>query len=255
MSSLIPLTNAYAHCGLKKYLPIEQVRQAADHAQIERTVLVQHLGEYDNSYIQGIVEAEPDRFAGCFTIDTSAPDAEETLKRWADTQAFRGIRLLAETLVAAPRLWDLAAQRRLNIVTYQEPTLALYAGPLASFLESQPDAKLILSHFGVLVSSESPCFESFDRILELARFPNAYLQLSGMHMYSSFPYDDIQPLVFKAIDAFTPKRLLYGANFPPANSVELFYKEAELARSGKLGIPEVHRAQILCHTADALWFD
>lgn len=255
MQSHIPVTNAYSHCGLRKFLPIERVRAAAEQADVARTVLVQHLGEYDNSYIQGIVEAEPERFAGCFTIDTTAADAEETLARWADTKAFRGIRLLSETLVATPHLWDLAARHGLHIITYQEPTVARYAEALGAFLESHPDTKLILSHFGVLVPKESPRFESFDPILELSRFPNAYLQLSGMHMYSAYPYENIVPLVGKAIDAFTPSRLLYGGNFPPANSEKLFYRETELARNGKLGIPEAQRPQILAGTANALWFD
>ena len=57
------LIDSYLHCGLSKYLPVEDVEATMDAAGVSRAVMVQHLGEYDNGYIAGLVEARPDRFA------------------------------------------------------------------------------------------------------------------------------------------------------------------------------------------------
>ena len=45
------IIDSYTHCGISKYLPIEDVSATMDRAGVHRAVLAQHLGEFDNSYI------------------------------------------------------------------------------------------------------------------------------------------------------------------------------------------------------------
>ncbi|HUE16056.1 MAG TPA: hypothetical protein VMR25_17935, partial [Planctomycetaceae bacterium] len=58
------IVDAYAHCGLSKYEPIEKVREVMAAAGVSRAVLVQHLGEFDNSYIGPVVQSDPQHLAG-----------------------------------------------------------------------------------------------------------------------------------------------------------------------------------------------
>lgn len=249
------LIDAYAHCGLRKYRPIEKVRAVADRFGIARTVLVQHLGEYDNSYIGGIVAAEPDRFAGVCVIDTDAPAACGTLAREADKDVFRGIRLLAHTLGTRADLWEAAAQRGLNIIAYDEPTLAPHADLLAEFLHRHRETRMVLSHLGVLDRSIAPRFPDYDRILSLAEHPNAFLQISGMHMFAEYPYVELVPLIERALEAFGPQRLLYGSNYPLIEEDALVGRELALLLEGRMGVPLDAVEQVVRLTAHDLWFD
>ncbi len=249
------IIDAYCHCGVSKYRPIEDVRRVMERFGVARTVLIQHLGEYDNSYIGGIVAAQPDRFAGVFTIDTEAADARDSLARWARQGVFRGIRLLGRTLDASPELWEQAADLGLNIVVYGEPTLSLHAGSLADFLGRHPRSRLILSHFGVLVRSESPGFGSWDRILSLADCPNAFMQVSGMHMFAPYPYAELVPLVRRALSSFGPGRLLYGSNYPVVGEDSVYGQELDLLLEGQFGIPSDTAEDVVGRTARKLWFD
>jgi hypothetical protein len=46
----VEITDAYAHCGLRKYKPVEALRAIIKENGVSRTVLVAHRGEYDHSY-------------------------------------------------------------------------------------------------------------------------------------------------------------------------------------------------------------
>ena len=246
--------DAYAHCGLRKYRPIEDVRRMRERLNIEQTVLVQHLGEYDNSYIEGIVADDPDHFAGCFVIDTEAGDAPEALARWAGNGVFRGIRLLANTLDTHGDLWEKAVGYGLNVIAYDQPTLGPHVDALARFFVAHPEARLILSHFGVLDRAESPAFPTFDCTLALAALPNAYMQISGMHMFGEYPYGELVPLVQRALDAFGAQRLLYGSNYPLMRDDSGHGRELALLLAGEFGVPNEAVDQVAYGTARALWF-
>lgn len=248
------IIDGYCHCGLRKFRPIEDLTRVMQRFEVNRAVLVQHMGNYDNGYIEQIVRAEPDRFAGVFLVDAEADDAAESLAHWAGKGVFRGIRLLAHTLETCPDLWEQAAAHTLNIMLYEEPSVADYVDPLAGFLRSHPEARAILAHFGRLIPSESPRFESFDRILSLAEFPNAFIQVSGMDAFASYPFNDLAPLVRRALGAFGPERTLYGSNYPASRSEAAYGQDLALLMEGRLGVPAECLAQVLSRTARALWF-
>ena len=122
------ISDAYAHCGLSKWRPVEDVDRVMDRFGVPRAVLVQHLGEFDNTYIETIVAARPERFAGVMLVDTEADNARENLAQWAGKGRFRGIRLLARSLDANPTLWDDVARLGLNIIVCDTATLAKNKG-------------------------------------------------------------------------------------------------------------------------------
>ena len=41
------IVDAYSHCGISKYRPVENVQDIMRRNGVARAVLVQHLGEYD----------------------------------------------------------------------------------------------------------------------------------------------------------------------------------------------------------------
>jgi hypothetical protein len=73
------IIDAYAHCGISKYLPLPDVLAVMEKADVQRTVLCQHLGEYDNRYLAGVVTQHRDRFAAVCLVDLEQPNAIDVL--------------------------------------------------------------------------------------------------------------------------------------------------------------------------------
>ncbi len=49
------IIDAYAHCGIRKYKPYEELDAAMKAGGVSKCVICQHRGEYDHSYIESIV--------------------------------------------------------------------------------------------------------------------------------------------------------------------------------------------------------
>ena len=127
------LVDGYAHCALRKYKPIENVKAVMQTAGVHRAVLVQHLGEYDNTYIGQIAAAEPEHFTGVMIVDHAAPNMDQTLTKLADSGQFKGIRITTEVAEAAPQLLRLAAELGLIILIYAHDGIADFVELLDRF--------------------------------------------------------------------------------------------------------------------------
>src|SRR5262249_45564233 len=123
-SVLMAIVDAYAHCGISKYLPVADVLAAMEAADVEKAVLCQHLGEYDNSYLAEVVNRYPGRFAAVCLVNPDQPDATERLRAWHATGSFRGVRALAEWLPRNPDLFLQAAELGMNLVVYAPEGIA-----------------------------------------------------------------------------------------------------------------------------------
>ena len=84
------MIDAYCHCGISKYLPLEDVLAATDHAGMARAVLVQHIGEYDNRYLAELTAAHPGRFAAVGLVDPAPRDWPQTLVKLNEMGHFAG---------------------------------------------------------------------------------------------------------------------------------------------------------------------
>ena len=248
------IVDAYCHCGLRKYRPIADIRSVAARFGVSHIVLVQHLGEYDNSYIEDIVADEPERIAGVLMIDVEDPAASDQLDQWTRRNVFRGARFVAGTLATHPDLWNQAAALGLNLVVFDQPTLAPHVDRLTRFAGEHPDTSLVLSHLGIPDCDEAPHFRSQERILSLARHANVFVQISGMHMFGDPPYTPLVPLIEQLVEAFGANRLLYGSNYPVMKDETVYGQELELLRTGRLGVPVAYVEDVLANTARHLWF-
>lgn len=252
---MIEVVDGYCHCGLSKYRPVEDVRRVMSRFGVARTVLVQHMGEYDNSYIEQIVANEPNRFAGVLLVDVEGAPVIERLSYWAGKNVFRGIRLLAHTLRTHRNIWEQAAKSGLNIVVFDQPTIAPYADLLADFASEHPNTAVILSHLGMPDLHDRAHSQNHQHILSLAKQPSTFMQISGFHSFAKYPYDELLPLIKSLLDAFGANRLLYGSNYPAMEDESIYGLELELMRTGRLGIPSRDVQQVLTKTAMRLWFN
>jgi L-fuconolactonase len=240
----VEITDAYAHCGLRKYRPYADLDRAMRAAGVQRAVLVQHHGEFGNAYLESIVRREPDRFRAVFLVDAGAPGAMDAITFWAGRGWFRGIRFRAGSIAAHRPLWDWAATLGLHIVA-DRPVDAVLE-PLAQFAADHPRSQLIVTHLGY-AEGGGPW--------PLAARPNVLVQISGMHSHGQAPYDGLRPWIERLFREFGPARLLYGSNYPVMGEDSVYRNEIGLLRGGRLGVPAAHAPAVMDANARRVWFE
>ena len=248
------IVDAYTHCGLRKYEPIEKVRQVMRQAGVERAVLVQHLGEFDNSYIDSVVGDEPEHFAGVALVDYTSPKAGDDLQALASSGRFRGVRFTVDTLTGAPGLWKEAAELGLIIVMYAPKGIVEHFEPLTAFLDVNPECRLVITHMGNPNVRKAPRFQGYKKLFTLAEYPGVYYQISGMKMFCPYPHEELYPLAGEAAEHFGTARLLWGSNYPVVGDGQDYIRNLRLLLDGRLPVPEEAVADIVGGNACGLWF-
>jgi predicted TIM-barrel fold metal-dependent hydrolase len=61
-----------------------------------------------------------------------------------------------------------------------------------------------------------PSEDQYRQVLGLARYPNTYLKFHGMGEFCPppFPYKEVPPYLKMAYDAFGPRRMMWGSDYP-----------------------------------------
>lgn len=243
----------HVHAG-DKYGPVENVLKVMENNAITHAVLVQHMGQYNNTYLQECLEKYPEKFWVVGMVDLDLPDAPKTLKWWLKKQKLDGVRLPAASISKRPDVWEMAADSYGVIsVTGLQPRDAGQVYRIKEFLDENPKAKLKIEHIGHPDPTMPPPYPTYQRVMELAEYKNVYLQLSSPYTHSQqgYPFEDMLPLVKIAEKAFGPWRLLWGSCYPPVES-HMTYKQS-LAWLDTLGFDEKQKTAILQNNPVRLW--
>ena len=249
------IVDAYTHCGLSRYEPIETVRRTMDSAGVERAVLVQHMGEFDNSYIGQVVADDPLHLAGVCLVNHESPTCVDDLRGLKAGGHFSGVRLTTGVLSGTPHLFKAAAQLDMTIVLYAERGIAAHVDILAAFLDRHPQACIVLTHLGLPEIADGPQFEAYQRVFELAQFPEVYYQISGMKMLCPYPHKPLHGLIEQAVEHFSPDRLCWGSNYPVVGDEQDYQRNLHLLLDGRLPVPADAIPAIAGRTAHRLWFE
>ena len=248
------IIDGYAHCGISKFLPVKDVLEVTDQAGVSRCLLCQHLGEYDNSYLAGVVSRYPERFAAACLVDPDAPGAVEDLRRWHATGRFRGLRILAKTLDSNQALCLEAIRLGMNLVVYSPGGITTALPGLRRLLEQRSDGTIVISHLGDPQIKEDQLV-SGRQLLELASEPSIYVLLSGLSMFCEYPYAPLGSLVSEVIGSFGPQRILWGSNFPVCGDGEAYVRDLQMVLSGSWNLQEEEIEWITRRTAASIWFE
>lgn len=249
------MVDAYAHCGIGMYRPVEDVRLTLDAAGVQRAVLCQHLGEYDNGYLGSVVAAEPERFAAVALVDGMATTWREQLDNVTRSGTFRGIRITDDVLNENPELAHEAAMRGFVIVVYAPGGIAGALAPVRQLLGSCPGATVEITHLGNPLIENGAVAKGFE-LLELAAEPGVVVTMSGLPMFCAYPHHELDELIKAALAAFGPTRLLWGSNFPVAGAdASTYTRELELVLSGRWGLDDRAIEMITHENANRVWFE
>src|SRR5947208_6759635 len=122
---ITPIVDSHCHVGLHKYEPVEALLDHMQRASVAKAVLIQYMGNADNSYLLECMAAHPGRFAAALIVANE--DDGTRVRAWAE-RGIGGIRLAANARAegADPLAqWRAAAERGLVVSAPSRPATLL----------------------------------------------------------------------------------------------------------------------------------
>ena len=241
----------------------DELLEEMDAHGVDRTVLVQtSWSTWDNGYIADSAARFPDRFIGHGLIDPQDPDNAEQVRYWMTERGLQGFRLHPmyypkEKILLTPQngpMWETIAELGAVIQFHLN---AAFADQVEVIAQRYPHLKLLLDHMGGPHLDEGEA--AFRPIVDLARYGNVYVKVSGVAGRSkeAFPYADVHPFIRLLVEAFGSTRLLWGTGYPGHHRVKhgwpTLEEELRLIREGLPFLSASERERILGGTATEVW--
>lgn len=224
------IVDTHCHASLDWFEPIETLLFQMDTYGVDKAVLVQHGGEYDNSYLLQCAEQHSGRFAVTGLVDSKLPDAPQTLAAW-HARGVGSVRLFAPTDIGGGdpiALWRKAAELGMP-VSSPSNALEVTAPSFQALIRELPDLVIIIEHYGFLRLAADQRTDGYDKLLELARFPNVTMKIHGLGELMPRPYPLTHPTfdtaqapdhIDRAMQAFGADRLMLATDWPPSAARE-----------------------------------
>jgi predicted TIM-barrel fold metal-dependent hydrolase len=231
--------------------PLDQLLSLLDRFKVGRAALIQPgCYGFDANLILEVLRNEPHRFIGLGTVDPTQPDVADRLSYWIE-RGLIGMRVLGSWLKAPyiEALWQRAYQLQASLSFLTGPIELL---PLNRLLNRLPPVVIIIDHFAHRRIGDQ---SHIKQLLDLARYPNVYVKVSGLYTLSAepHPHPDAMQMIEAVFEAFGPQRLMWASDYPYIvstcgyeNCLNLFHKQLPFAT------PE-EREWICARTADSLW--
>ena len=258
---------------------VERLLREMDATGIDRAVLIQ-IGGFQikyHRYIVWCVSKWPDRFAAVGLVDVNDADPPARLDALYESTGIAGIRLMgrlgdpgaasAERL-AAYGLFQRADQLGLNINLYCPSD---QIANIEMLVYAFPGVRVSLDHLGICPSTAftpdrwgRPRFDdepipppTYPRTLELARYPNVSIKVSGEYAFSKepYPYTDLRPMVDSIYRAYGAERMMWCTDFPWITEEPGYRRLVALLDHHLPHLAESERALIAGGNALEAWFE
>lgn len=199
----------------------DYIQHMAQH-NIDRAILV-HPEPYgdDHRLVLDCLQQHPDRFLGTALFYPKDADAPAKLRDLVAQEpkiiamrfhAHRGKEQYLDSFddPGVIALWQTAADLGLVIELHIGPN---YARQSAARIADFPTTPVLIDH---LAEPHMGTGVEFADVLELARFDNVYMKLSGLnHFATDLPlYTSARPFTRQVIAAFGPQRMVWGSGTP-----------------------------------------
>jgi len=250
----MPIVDTHCHAGLHKYEPIESLLFHMEQTGVDKGVLIQHMGNYDNAYHADCLKRYPGRFASAMLVEEE--DDGTHMRRWAEL-GLSGIRLRpAARALNSDQLvqWRTAAELGLVVSSLCRPA-ELLSDEFAEVLATFPDLQIVIEHLGGIGHGAQPPYAEFKQLLKLAERPNLYIKLPGFGEFCDLPhpFSSIPPFAQMAIEAFGPERVMWGSDFPPVSSREGYDNALRFPMEYLADLSREEREWIFGRTALKVW--
>jgi len=235
---------------------VEDLIWEMDHAGVECATLVQPNATYalDNTYQCDSAKLYAPRTVSVGILDPAAPDAADKLSYWVNEHGLLGVRLQSEAEHDDPScnaIWQRAEALGvpISIGGGGQPDKV---DRMRNVAARHPNVLFAPDHFAGWSGAEDKA--AMTTALEaLAELPNAYLRISST---SLGPYAGLtapeKELFRRVIDAFTPRRIMWGSNFPSSREGG-YIGQVQLGQTALPWLSDDDRNWIMGETAHMLW--
>lgn len=225
-----------------------------DRNEVERAVVICARIDHNpdnNDHIAGEVARHPDRLVQFADVDSEwspeyhTPGAADRLRAAIEryrvsgfTHYIRGTDDGWFTSEEGLAFFEVAASRDLIASIALAPD---WMGSICRIADRYPTMPILLHHQGMVLAKEGPA-NGLERLLEGASHPNVLVKASGFYYgsaaWAEYPYPDQMAVFARIVEAYGPRRLVWGSDFPVAPWVACTYRQA-------LDIVRVHAAELL----------
>lgn len=243
-------------------VPIDRALDVLGRHGVTRAVLVQPMfrGE-DNSYVAVCAAADPERIAAVCVIDPRVAGAEDRLEEWVVLRGCRGLRLRprfpeeSASFGAPPTfaLWERARKLKVVVSVLANPEHLATLGALA---ERFPEVPIVIDHLAHPTVSEGVAGAGFQSLLELERYANVFIKVSGYYHFSDQPdpYSGCWELLRAIHDRYGPERLIWGSDFPHVERTTGYGRSLDLIRHDLPFLSDADKVLILGGNASRLYW-
>jgi predicted TIM-barrel fold metal-dependent hydrolase len=239
-------------------LPETLLGLMAEHG-VEKTVIV-HVIYYrwDCRYAADAVKAHRDKFMGVCRIDPQSREPASDLDHWV-AEGFHGVRLSPGVGPSGEWINDV---KQMDAIWNRTAELKIPMCVLCPIARIGDVEKVIARHDGRLDvcidhMADSPIDqpEELNKLLRLARYERVYVKLSHLWSLSKegYPYRDTHEQVRRLYDAFGPRRLMWGTDWPAVEEYCGYGRALALYRDEIKFFNDDDRKWILGETALRLW--
>ena len=203
------VVDGHVHVGLTKYVTVEVLLAQMEAMGIDKALLVQYGGCYNNAYLRECMQRFPGRFASLGMVDYKAPDVAERMRREVDSNHLAGLRIPAS--ITDEAVWTIVGELGIMASLSGRPT----EEGIEDYIKGFPQARFRLEHMGFPDLDKTPDEPGYQRLMGYAAYPNVYFMLSGLYAFGvKHPYEEAIPFVKRALECFGAERIMWGSDFP-----------------------------------------
>jgi L-fuconolactonase len=266
----LALIDAHCHASPLWFEPVEPLVFQMDQNGVEKGVLTQVLGQFDNSYQEMCMARFPGRLASVGAVNAGAEGAADEVRRWAE-RGMAGLRLRPEARSPGSdplAVWRAAAECGLAI-SCGGASGNIVCDDFHSLAAEFPAMPIVLEQLGGWTRPDCDKEAATWRgILALARFANVSVkiptlgQIAPRQIGKPLPNDGSPVLdaaqgaiLIEALHAFGPDRLLWGSDFPVVASREGYANALNWTRDLFAERPQEEVDAIFGGNAQRIFFD
>lgn len=263
------IIDAHCHASPQWFEPVEPLVAQMDLNGVAKGVLTQVLGQFDNSYQEECLIRYPGRFASVGAVFAAGDDAAELVRFWA-ARGMIGLRLRPEARTPGGdplAVWRAAADCNLAISCGGAPA-NLLADEFAALVREFSQMPIVIEQLGGWARHDCDGEEeTWQGILELARFPNIHIKLATLGQIA--PRQIGKPLppagepvldaskagkLIEAIDCFGADRILWGSDYPVVSSREGYANALNWTRDALSQASDADIAAMFGGNAERIFF-
>ena len=226
---------------------------------IDKTVLVHPIHYlWDNRYVLHAAAQYPDKFIAAGRVNPEDPAAPDHLSQWTE-QGLHGVRLSPAEGAAGDWFKGPLMEPLLARAEELGVPLLLLTGPsrladLVPLLERHPGLDVVIDHMAHTHLPDAQPHVIWG-LLELARYPRVYVKISHTWTVSgqAYPWKDTHGAVEQTYQAFGPRRIMWGTDWPVCLADTEYDKPLPSVRDEMKFISAQDMEWVLGKTALQLW--